>query len=61
MQIDPTNISLAKIADGGYDSYLLSFANAVAAFRHSVIISFGHEMNGYWYSWGYHTSPAAHS
>ena len=25
----------------------------------AVIIGFGHEMNGYWYSWGYrHTSPA---
>ncbi len=29
------------------------------AYRHPVILSFGHEMNGYWYSWGYrHTSPA---
>lgn len=59
VQIDPTNISLARIADGKYDSYLLSFANAVAAFHRQVIISFGHEMNGYWYTWGYHnTSPA---
>jgi mannan endo-1,4-beta-mannosidase len=29
------------------------------AFGHPVILSFGHEMNGNWYSWGYgHTSPA---
>ena len=28
------------------------------AYRHPVIISFGHEMNGNWYSWGYqHTLP----
>jgi mannan endo-1,4-beta-mannosidase len=59
VQIDPTDISLSKIAAGMYDSYLTSFADAVAAFRHSVIISFGHEMNGFWYSWGYHNTPAA--
>ena len=58
VEIDPANISLAKIASGEYDSYLLSFANDVAAFNHQVIISFGHEMNGYWYTWGYHNTPA---
>jgi mannan endo-1,4-beta-mannosidase len=59
VQIDPVDISLAEIAAGKYDRYLLSFANDVAAFKHQVIISFGHEMNGYWYSWGYHHTPAA--
>ena len=30
------------------------------AYHHPVILSFGHEMNAPWYSWGYlHTSPAA--
>jgi mannan endo-1,4-beta-mannosidase len=59
VQIDPTNISLSDIAAGTYDSYLISFADSVAAFGHEVIISFGHEMNGYWYSWGYHhTAPS---
>ena len=58
VQIDP-NVSLAKIAAGTYDSYLSTYADEVAAFRHEVIISFGHEMNGYWYSWGYHHTPAA--
>jgi mannan endo-1,4-beta-mannosidase len=57
--MDPTNISLAKIAAGGYDSYLISFARSVAAFGHPVVISFGHEMNGFWYSWGYrHSRPS---
>ena len=29
------------------------------AYRRPVILSFGHEMNGYWYTWGNtHTSPA---
>jgi mannan endo-1,4-beta-mannosidase len=59
IQIEPFSVSLAKIAAGTYNSYLSTFADDVAAFGHKVIISFGHEMNGYWYSWGYrHTSPA---
>jgi mannan endo-1,4-beta-mannosidase len=59
VQIDPTGISISAIADGHYDSYLSAYAKAVRAYHRSVILSFGHEMNGYWYSWGYtHTSPA---
>ena len=55
-----TGVSLAAIASGRYDAYLRSYAAAVKAFGSQVILSFGHEMNGYWYSWGYrHTSPAA--
>jgi mannan endo-1,4-beta-mannosidase len=57
VQMDPTNIVLARIAAGRYDGYLDSFAREVAAFRRPVIISFGHEMNGFWYSWGYHHTP----
>jgi Glycosyl hydrolase family 26 len=61
VQLEPTNISLAKIASGRYDSYLSSYAEAVRAYRHPVIVSFCHEMNGSWYSWGYrHTSPAVY-
>jgi mannan endo-1,4-beta-mannosidase len=59
VEMDPTKISLARIADGEYDSYLKSFAQEVSAFRHTVIISFGHEMNGFWETWGYrHTPPS---
>jgi mannan endo-1,4-beta-mannosidase len=59
VQIAPRNISLESIASGRYDAYLHSYASEVKAFRTQVILSFGHEMNGYWYSWGYtHTSPA---
>jgi mannan endo-1,4-beta-mannosidase len=58
VQIDPTKVSLAAIAAGRYDGYLSSYAEAVRAYRHPVILSFGHEMNGNWYSWGYqHTKP----
>ena len=60
VQIDPTRISLAAIAAGQYDAYLRSYASAVKTFGDRVILSFGHEVNGSWYSWGYrHTSPSA--
>jgi mannan endo-1,4-beta-mannosidase len=60
VQIDPAGISLTAIASGGYDRYLDSYARAVLAYHRPVILSFGHEMNGTWYSWGYrHSSPAA--
>jgi mannan endo-1,4-beta-mannosidase len=58
VQIDPTDVSLAAIASGRYDSYLRSYADAVRSYGHALILGFGHEMNGNWYSWGYrHTSP----
>jgi len=59
VQIDPDNVALGQIADGTYDQYLVSFAGAVAAFRHQVIISFGHEMNGFLEPWGYHHARPA--
>ncbi len=58
IQINPKGINLAAIASGHYDSYLTSYAEAVRSYRHPIILGFGHEMNGNWYSWGYrHTSP----
>jgi mannan endo-1,4-beta-mannosidase len=59
VQMDPTNISLAAIASGQYDGYLTTYAEAIRAFDHPVIFSFGHEMNGGWYSWGYRYTSAA--
>jgi mannan endo-1,4-beta-mannosidase len=59
VQIDPTHISLAAIAAGRYDAYLTAYAKAVRSYRLAVVLSFGHEMNGSWYSWGYrNTAPA---
>jgi hypothetical protein len=59
VQMDPDGIKIAEISSGQYDGYLSSYAEAVRAYRHPVIVSFGHEMNGDWSSWGYrHTSPA---
>ena len=59
IDIDPYGVSVADIASGRYDSYLRSYATAVRRFGHRVIISFGHEPNGTWYSWGYTRTPAA--
>ncbi len=59
VQMDPDQISVGQIAAGHYDAYLSAYAEAVRVYRHPVIISFGHEMNGSWSSWGYgKTSPA---
>jgi mannan endo-1,4-beta-mannosidase len=59
IQIDPQGVSLRGIARGRDDGFLVQYADAVRAYRHAVILSFGHEMNADWYSWGYrHTSPA---
>lgn len=50
-------VSMAAIAAGRYDRYLNSYAKSVREFGHPVVISFAHEMNGEWFSWGYtHTS-----
>jgi mannan endo-1,4-beta-mannosidase len=59
IQIEPKGINLTAIASGKYDAYLSSYAEAVHAYKGPIILSFGHEMNGTWYSWGNkHTSPA---
>jgi len=58
VQMNPDNVSVAAIAAGQYDAYLISYAKAVRAYGKPVILSLGHEMNGTWYSWGYRrTSP----
>ena len=59
VQIDPTDASIAAIANGVYDDYLRSYATSVRGFGHNVVIGFGHEMNAPWYSWGYsHVAPS---
>jgi hypothetical protein len=58
VDLDPDRASLRSIAHGKQDGYLHSFAEAVLDFGHPVVISFGHEMNGNWYPWGWtHASP----
>jgi mannan endo-1,4-beta-mannosidase len=52
IQLNPRNISLKRIAAGQYDQRIRQYADAVRAFRCRVALSFGHEMNGWWYTWG---------
>ena len=59
VQINPTGVSLAAITAGRYDDYLRDYATAVRRYGRPVILSFGHEMNGTWYSWADgHAAPA---
>jgi hypothetical protein len=58
VQIDPSGVSLTAIATGYYDGFLYSYAAAVRAYGHPVIIGFGHEVNAPWYPWGWkHATP----
>ncbi|MDX6338408.1 MAG: hypothetical protein QOG05_5748 [Streptosporangiaceae bacterium] len=57
VQMDPDKISVSRIASGRYDGYLSAYAEAVRAYHHPVVMSFGHEMNGGWYSWGHGKTP----
>lgn len=58
IQWNPRHASMAAIAAGRYDAYLSSYAKAVRDFHGQVVLSFAHEMNGKWFSWGYtHTRP----
>jgi hypothetical protein len=60
VQIDPSFAKVSAIPSGTYDTYLRSYADSVRDYGHAVVIGFGHEMNGNWYSWGYgNTSPKA--
>jgi hypothetical protein len=59
LQMDPTDASVPKIAAGGYDGYLRSYADSVRDFGYPVVIGFGHEMNAPWYSWGYRQVSAS--
>jgi beta-mannanase len=52
IQLNPRHISLSRIAAGRYDGMIRRYADAVRDFRCRVVISFGHEMNGWWYTWG---------
>src|ERR1700691_4509875 len=56
---EPYGTTVAAIADGRSNSYITQFAQQVRALNLPVAISFGHEMNGYWYPWGTTGTTAA--
>ncbi len=59
IQIQPRNVSLAAIAAGRDDAWLARYAAHCRDYGHPVVIGFGHEMNGSWYSWGAGRQSAA--
>ncbi len=59
VQIESGSVSLSLIASGGKDNYLKSFARSIRDYGHPVVVSFGHEMNGTWYHWGWKHTDAS--
>jgi mannan endo-1,4-beta-mannosidase len=51
--IEPMEGTLREYADGEYDEILRSYAVQVKESNIPLAYSFGHEMNGWWYPWGY--------
>jgi beta-mannanase len=49
---EPFTATPASIAAGDSDSYITSYASAVATYGKPVVISFAAEMNGNWETWG---------
>ena len=52
IQLNPRRISMSQLAAGAYDSDIRFYAQQVRSFGCKVMLSFGHEMNGWWYPWG---------
>ena len=52
VQLDPSGTSLSAISSGKFDRQLRGYAAELRALDDPVLLSFGHEMNGVWYSWG---------
>ncbi|WP_240677523.1 glycoside hydrolase family 26 protein [Actinacidiphila soli] len=59
MAWEPFKPSLASIASGKSDAYIKTMAKDIVALNLPIAISFGHEMNGDWYSWGRTKNSAA--
>jgi beta-mannanase len=52
IQLNPRKASMTDVVAGKYDNVIRAYATAVKAFGCHIILSFGHEMNGWWYPWG---------
>ncbi len=52
IQLNPRKITMAGVVAGKYDAEIRSYARAVRGFVCHIVLSFGHEMNGWWYPWG---------
>jgi beta-mannanase len=52
IQLNPRHASMADVVAGRYDADIKNYARAVKAFACHIMLSIGHEMNGWWYPWG---------
>jgi mannan endo-1,4-beta-mannosidase len=50
--LEDPEYTLARIADGEFDSYLDRFAQQAKAWGHPFFLRFNWEMNGNWFLWG---------
>ncbi|HUZ55539.1 MAG TPA: glycosyl hydrolase [Streptosporangiaceae bacterium] len=57
IQLNPKDVSVKQIADGVWNRHLTNYALAVRKFGCTILLSFGHEMNGWWYPWGQEPAP----
>jgi hypothetical protein len=57
IQINLRHVSAAEIASGRTDSYVARLAQQIKRLGAPIVVSVGHEMNGSWYSWGWHNTP----
>jgi len=55
VQLNYFHVSVRKIAEGVYDHHLIRYARDVKSFACVIVLSLGHEMNGWWYPWGSQT------
>ncbi|MCD0451154.1 hypothetical protein LO762_18400 [Actinocorallia sp. API 0066] len=51
--VEPYEGTLKEFAEGKYDRDIESYATAVKNSNIPIAYSWGHEMNGWWYPWGY--------
>ena len=58
LQLNPRGIPVADIARGGWDRYLTSLGREIHQFGGRMYLSFAHEMNGKWETWGNGRTPA---
>jgi hypothetical protein len=60
IQLNMYKVTSRDIAAGDYDRHLTQYAQAVKKFGCVIVLSLGHEMNGWWYPWGSRngTTPA---
>jgi hypothetical protein len=56
---EPHGQRLKDIAAGRSDAYVSQFAKDVKQTGVPIVLSFAHEMNGYWYDWGTKKASAA--